>query len=129
MNAQLTTVRDGARASASTPSRSVSDRPRVAPLGRAHRRPEDPREHDGDHEADERREDQQEHCAAARDRSGVERPAAEADRDRHRGAERGDVEQLDAPAAGLVVTRQCHPGQDERHADHRAERARTASTR
>ena len=43
------------------------------------RRPEDPREHDRDHEADERGEDQQQHRVSARDRPGVERAAAEAD--------------------------------------------------
>ena len=91
MNAQLTTVRDGARASASTPSRSDSARPREPPLADAHRRPEHPRQHDGDDETDKGREDQEQHRAAVETVSG-RALRGEPDRDGDRRAERRDVE-------------------------------------
>ena len=93
MNAQLTTVRDGARARASTPSRSDSARPRDEPLADPHRRSEQPREHDGDDETDKGREDEEQHRVAVRDRLGIERAAAEPDGDGDRRAERRDVDE------------------------------------
>ncbi len=84
MNAQLTTVRDGARASASTPRRSESERLRVSrspariagPSSRA--RTTATTKHTSAGRI------KQQDGVSVRHRSRVERPAAEGDGDRHR---------------------------------------------
>ena len=121
MNAQLTTVRDGARASASTPRRSVSERPRVA---RSAVRIAGPRIRASTTATTKQT------SAGRISRSTVlppeTAPGSSAPRLRPTAIataapSAATSSSCDAPAAGLVVTRECHSGQDERHADHRAE--------
>ena len=126
MNAQLTTVRDGARASARTPERQSAEahRARAAAgpaLARAHRRPEEPGQDHRDHEANERREDQQQDGVSVRYRFGVEGPAAQSDGDRHRRPDGGDVHELDPAAVGVVVARQSRRPEGKRNAGDAAE--------
>ena len=111
-------MRDGARDEC---EHAQAQRQRAAsgqPLGGPHARAEQPRQNDRDDEADERGEDEQQHRVSARDRSGVERAAAEADDDRGRRSDCGHVRQPDTAPALLVVSRQGRRGQHERHRGH-----------
>src|SRR6266536_79833 len=79
-----------------------------------HRWSEQASERDGDHEADEWREDEEESPVPGRDGLGVECASTYPDRDRRRGADRGDVDQPDPPPSARVVPRERRQRKEER---------------